>query len=79
MAMSDKLGVFRGDPILTVDRVDSSQQYLDPCPLCGETHRHGRPQDGVTVNQLSHKVSHCADTGGYYIVITAETEVIADG
>lgn len=86
--MSEILGEFRGQPIVSVSRVEGVQAILDPCPLCGETHHHGNGRDwddrppeysqvmhkGITIP--SHRVAHChkLGPGGYYIVYTEDTE-----
>jgi len=74
--MSERVGTFKDCPVIRVSEVTNYQYLIEDCPLCGETHRHGK--GGLQYEQLSSKSAHCnrSDVGTYYIFCDTETEGI---
>ena len=87
--MSKEIGELFGDPIILVDKVEGSKAIINSCPICGDQHTHGNARNApgdtpATYERImakemtipSHRVAHCSDDGGYWLIFTAKTEGI---
>jgi len=91
--MSDTLGRFLNEPIVSVTRIEGNNAIIEPCPFCGKTHRHGNGKDwndaepeyrqatlkGYSV--LCRRAAHCSGSNdtpdGYYLIYTKNTKGLA--
>ena len=64
-----------GEPIIEVE-IEGIQAVTDPCPFCGDRHRHGAVDPHLLDGGLSHRVAHCVSTyrGGYYLKLKPNEE-----